>query len=453
MQKIKKERVIIGMDGGIDSAVTALLLKKQGHDCIGVNISFFDKITSDDESFISLFKAKLGPDGQLADKFVEDEEAIEEFKQYQRILWLKKYHEVFKPWASESEEKIRDICRLIGIPFYVTNASNLFEESVVTKLVESRIGGIWCNPSIERATLIFQILDSKLAALKAERIATGHYCKVSMTHGHYGLNASNDLDKNDCHLLSQLDQDILSKLILPLADLKSSEVDKIGTLVDSKTVGRAILKERQNARAKFYEVEELASFVPHYISSKFIKEGYVYGYYDDSELGQHDGHHIYHLGQTQYKLKDAKPKLADSKIVSIHMSRGLIYVVKSKELSFERIVAHHFVNFNVVDSSKPLECYAQVVSTREVYKGVLYLLNNENVYFDLDDKAQGIVFRGDSVVFYSKHAPGSKVIGHGKVFRSGSFVDGEFYHLPLKKKEKELLEENQTKAKKRELGF
>lgn len=453
MQKPKKDRVIIGMDGGIDSAVTALLLKKQGHECIGVNISFLERLTAEDEEFEKQFQAKLTPEGNLPDNLVEDDEAKENFERFTQISWVRKNQEIFAPWASSSEEQIRDICRLIGIPFYVTNASSAFEESVISKIVEARVGGVWINPSIERARLIYETLYSKCEVLKADRIATGHYCKILIDHNSYSFAAPNDLERNDCHLLSKVDLDILAKLILPLADLKSNEVDKIGQLVDSKTLSRAQVEQKKAERKRTYKSEGIRDLIPRFVSRNFIKEGSVFNYFDNSEIGAHEGQHHFYLGQSQYKLKDSKPRLPDSRVIAYYMSSGLVYVNKSKELFFERIVANHFVNFDVVDTSKPLECYCVLASNNKSFKGSLYILNNENIYFDLEDKVPGIVFRGDTVVFYLKNTPGAKAIGHARVYQSGQFFEGGFYQFPLKKSEKEELEESQSKAKKRELGF
>ncbi|MFG1591461.1 hypothetical protein [Halobacteriovorax sp. CON-3] len=452
-KEMKKERIIVGIDGGIDSAVTALLLKKQGHECIGVNISFFERITSEDESLVEQFKAKLTPEGQLPEELRGDEEQLEAYRHFEKITWLKKINNIFAPWASESEEKIRDICRLIGIPFYVTSASSAFEERVISKLLESRVAGVWANPTIDKATLVLETLYSKLAVLKATKIATGHYCKVIPVQNRFVLSAPNDPIKNDCHLLIQANDEIMSHLILPLADLKTSEVDKIGQLVDSKTISRAEHDKKASLRAQAYASEEIIELTDRYIAPGFIKENTIYLHDDDSVVGEHKGQHQYYLGQTQYKTFDNKPKVPDSKIVSINMSRGFIYVAKAKELTFERIVGNHFVNYEVVDTSKPVECYCRISSTGDAYKGSLYLLNNGNIYFDLDDKASGIHFRGDHFVFLTKNGPSAKVIGHAKIFQTGQFIEGEFYRLPLNKKQKEENEEAQSRPKKRELGF
>ncbi|POB14641.1 MULTISPECIES: hypothetical protein [Pseudomonadati] len=450
---MKKERIIVGMDGGIDSAVTALLLKKQGHECIGVNISFFEKITSEDEALLEQFKTKLTPEGQLLEELRGDEEQLEAFRQYEKISWNKKINRIFSPWASESEEKIRDICRLIGIPFYVTSASGAFEERVISKLLESRVAGIWCNPTIDKATLVLETLYSKLSVLKATKIATGHFSKVIPVQNRFVLSAPNDTVKNDCHLLTQVSNEVMSHLKLPLADLKTAEVDKIGQLVDSKTISRVELEKRAVLRSQAYSNEEIIELTDRYIARSFIKENTIYLHDDDSVVGEHKGQHQYYLGQTQYKTFDNKPKLPDSKIVSINMSRGFIYVAKAKELTFERIVGNHFVNYEVVDTSRPVECYCRISSTGKGYKGNLYILNNGNIYFDLDDKSEGILFRGDHFIFLTKNGPSAKVIGHAKIFQTGQFIDGEFYRLPLNKKQKEELEEAQSRPKKRELGF
>ncbi|EPZ51353.1 tRNA methyl transferase [Bacteriovorax sp. BAL6_X] len=451
--EMKKERIIVGMDGGIDSAVTALLLKKQGHECIGVNISFFERITSDDELLAEQFKAKLTPEGKLPEELSGDEEQLEAFRHYEKIIWLQKINNIFAPWASESEEKIRDICRLIGIPFYVTSASSAFEQRVISKLLEGRIGGVWVNPSIDKATLVLETLHSKLAALKATRIATGHYCRVVPVQNRFVLSAPNDPEKNDCHLLTQASDEIMSYLTLPLADLKTSEVDKIGQLVDSKTISRVQHDKKAQLRAHAYTSEEIIELTDRYIARGFIKENTIYLHDDDSVIGEHKGQHQYYLGQTQYKTFDNKPKVPDSKIVTINMSRGFIYVAKAKELTFERIVGNHFVNYEVVDTSKPVECYCRISSSGDAYKGNLYLLNNGNIYFDLHDKASGILFRGDHFIFLTKNGPSAKVIGHARIIQTGQFIEGEFYRLPLNKKQKEQNEEAQSRPKKRELGF
>ncbi|WP_419171973.1 hypothetical protein [Halobacteriovorax sp.] len=453
MQKSKRERVIIGMDGGIDSAVTALLLKKQGYDCIGVNISFFERVTQEDEDFVTNFKTKLTPEGRIPDELADDEEMKEGLRRFEKIKWVRRINHIFKDWFCAPQEQIKDICRLIGIPFYVTNASSEFEDRVISLMLKSRFAGIWQNPSLDRATLIFDILNSKLEALKATKIATGHYCKVIANHGQFGLVRPNDPNENDCHLLSNLSQESLSRLLLPIADLNTSEVDRIGALVSANSFTRAKLKAKKKARAQTYQSDELCDLYPRYVAPKFIRESNIYDHSNDNVVGAHDAHFRYHLGQTHYKTKEGIPRVPDSQIVVISMSRGHIFIAKNKELEFERIVCHHFENFNVVDTAKPLECYGSLLSNGDTFKGTLYLLNNGNIFFDLEDKKNGIVFRGDTIMFFLKDAPSAKAIGHAKVYQSGHFVDGQFYMLPLSKREKEELEETQALPKKREIGF
>lgn len=453
MQKTKKDRVIIGMDGGIDSAVTALLLKKQGHDCVGVNISFFEKITDEDEEFVSQFKSKLTPEGRLPNELADDEEIKDDFRRFDKIKWVKKINHIFKDWSCPDQEKIKEICRVIGIPFYVTKASSEFEDRVISHMLKSRFAGIWQNPSLDKSTLIFEILNSKLEGLKAQKIATGHYCKVISNHGLYALVRPNDPKVNDCPLLTELSQDILSKLILPIADLNTSEVDRIGELVSGSAISRTKLLEKKKARRLTYKSDEICELYPRYVAPKFIRESNIYDHANENVIGSHDAHFRYYLGQSQYKTKEGNPKIPDSQVVAISMSRGHVFVARNKELQFERIVCHHFENFNVVDTSKPIECVATILSTEQVFKGTLYLLNNGNIFFDLEEKKSGVVFRGDTIMFFLKDGPSSKSIGHAKVYHSGHFMDGKFYTLPLSKKEKEELEELQALPKKREIGF
>ena len=234
--------VVVGMSGGVDSAVSALLLKEQGYNVIGL---FMDNWEEKDDT------------GACT--------AVEDF------------------------EDVRRVCDAIGIPYYSVNFSKQYWDRVFKYFLEEYERGRTPNPDVlcNREIKFGPFLDYAMM-LGADYIATGHYCKIAQKDGLFYLKKAKDKSKDQSYFLNQLSQEQLSKVIFPLADIEKTQVREMAlkhNLVNAKkkdSTGVCFIGERNFKNF-------LKNFVPASPGEIVDLSGKV--------VGKHDGVLYYTLGQ------------------------------------------------------------------------------------------------------------------------------------------------------------
>jgi len=178
------KRVVVGLSGGVDSSVAALLLQQQGYEVIGMFMrNWHDQsVTLSDEC----------------------------------------------PWIDDSNDALL-IAQQLGIPFQVIDLSEEYKERIVNYMFkEYQVGrtpnpDILCNREIKFDVFLKAALD-----LGADYVATGHYCQSRENHdGSFSLLAGADPGKDQSYFLCQLSQAQLEKALFPIGHLQKSEVRKI----------------------------------------------------------------------------------------------------------------------------------------------------------------------------------------------------------------------------------
>ena len=156
--KIRREKVLVGMTGRMDSTVTAYLLKMQGYEVIGMAINLFNVNNN-------VFNGKRyvsGPEGNLIDK--ED---------------TNPYIEKIIPHCHiQNLDLVKKICDSMEIGFYGGNAYEEYREGVLGNVFSSRIAGDHFFPCGKCSEIVIRFLAEKAAILDINKIATGHYTKV-----------------------------------------------------------------------------------------------------------------------------------------------------------------------------------------------------------------------------------------------------------------------------------
>ncbi len=174
------ERVVVGMSGGVDSAVAAYLLKKKGYDVAGV---------------------------------------------------------MLRTWTSDSGEMsrcceiddARHIADVLDIPFYVKNCEDLFDKTICRPFMDAYINGITPNPCIICNRYVkWEKMIEMADILEADLVATGHYANVVATDsGRYTLRRADHAQKDQTYMLYALTQEMLLRTLMPLGTLSKDEVRRI----------------------------------------------------------------------------------------------------------------------------------------------------------------------------------------------------------------------------------
>lgn len=248
----RKEKIIIGLSGGIDSFVMAYLLKIQKYDLIAVTIAnTWDDLKSDQAKVLSCH--------------------------------------ITEPKI----EKIKDFCLRLGIPLHILKPTSEFKEEVIDRWVSDKIQGRFSKPCLNCHELRMKILFQKMEELGAKSLATGHYAKIFHHEAHdtVYVHTSNDEEHDQSAYLSRLPHKILNSLLLPLSDLGKKEVLKL-----AENFGL----QEEDKPVKFNEClapsEEIFTILEAKIPPKLRKEGEIMSLDGIDSLGPHAGVHRYSRG-------------------------------------------------------------------------------------------------------------------------------------------------------------
>jgi len=255
----QKEKIVIGLSGGIDSYVTAYLLKIQKYELIGVTVAnSWEDYAADGSKIFSCHN---------------DQHKLEE---------------------------IREFCTKIGIPLHIVKASNEFKESVIEPWLADKALGRFPKPCWNCHDLRMKLLHEKMQEVGAQHMATGHFAKLfhHESHGTVFVHTSNDELHDQSALLSRVSHDVLNRLFLPLSDLSKKEVLKLaenfGLVDDNKKISiHHCLKWN----------EDLAALVEKKMPKKFIKEGEITTPDSIQAFGRHEGIQS-HLPGEEYEYRD-----------------------------------------------------------------------------------------------------------------------------------------------------
>jgi len=356
------KKVVVGLSGGVDSSISALLLKEKGYDVFGVFMKIFDEKNKD---LTGVKSACYGP-----------EEA--------------------------DMEDVERVCKLLDIPLYVVDLKKEYGEIVLKYFVEEYLKGKTPNPCVIcNRFLKFDILLKKVFSLGIEfdYFATGHYARVEYDtkRKRYILKKGIDEEKDQSYFLFLLTQNQLEKIIFPLGDYTKKKV-------------REIAKKNN---LPLYNKEESQDFIcgdRFFLFKDVKKEGLIVDK-NGNILGKHRGIFYYTVGQRKgLGIAKGKPLY----VIEIDGKENKIVVGEEKDLYKKGLIAEkvNFISIEKLKEKKEVE--AKIRYKHIPAKCIIKPLEEDKVEVIFEDEIRAPT-PGQAVVFYQK----DEVFGGG--FISSTF--------------------------------
>ena len=348
-----KQRVVVGLSGGVDSAVTAYLLKQQGHEVVGI---FMKNWEDDDDSEYCSTRQDL--------------------------------------------VDVASVCDVIGIDLEVGNFSAEYKDRVFADFQREYEAGRTPNPDVLcNSEIKFRCFLAHAMQMGAERIATGHYAQVrewtNDGRTEYQLLKAEDGTKDQSYFLYRLDKAQLAKTLFPLGAMYKREVRKI-----AERAGLHVATKKDSTGICFIGERPFREFLMRYLPTQ---PGEIRALDDARVLGEHQGLMYHTIGQRQGLgiggLKDASDD--PWYVLRKDLTRNVLIVGQGNEhpwLFSRALLASDIYWVNPVDLSSPRRLTAKVRYRQNDQHCTLE--RTETGYRAVFDEPQRAVTPGQSVVFY-----------------------------------------------------
>ena len=354
------KKVLIAMSGGVDSSVTALLLKEKGYECMGATMNLFQNETIG----MPLEKSCCS----LSD--IQDAE---------------------------------NICKKIGIDFRVFNFQEKFKEQVIERFAKDYEQGRTPNPCIDcNRYMKFGQLFKRAEDLGYGYIATGHYARVEQDpeSGRYLLRKAKDRRKDQSYVLYGLTQDMLARSIFPLGTLTKEEVRKI-----ARENGMANADKAESQDICFVKDQGYAEFIEFYRGRTYPPGDFLD--MNGNVIGRHKGVIRYTIGQRKgLGVSFGEPVFVFDK----DPAANTVTLARDSELYRKELIADD-INLIKADTIKgKIRLMAKTRYNQEAQPALVSLEDN-NMMKVIFDTPQRAIAKGQAVVLYD----GDDVFGGGTI--------------------------------------
>lgn len=394
------KKVVVGLSGGVDSSVSAYLLKEQGYEVIGL----FMKNWHDDSVIIS------------------DE----------------------CPWVEDSNDALI-VAEKLGIPFQTVDLSAEYKERIVDYMFSEYEKGRTPNPDVLcNREIKFDVFLKIALQLGADYVATGHYCRKGTNENEdgtetYQLLAGKDSNKDQSYFLCQLSQEQLSKTLFPIGELMKPEVRQIAAENDLITadkkdsqglcfIGKVRLPEflQQKLKPKKGLIVEVPSdanqfqeTIPDFSNKReelaFQAEKKVYEKTDGVVVGEHQGAHYFTIGQR--KGLDVGGTKEPLFVIETDVDENVIYTGQGKshpglfrQTLFVKEDELHWVRPDLaLRTDEEMKVKARIRYRQPLQNATLYKTEG-GVYVDFEEK-QSAITEGQFVAWYLE----DELIGSGVI--------------------------------------
>lgn len=358
------KKALIAMSGGVDSSVSAALMKQDGWDCVGMTMKLYDK------------KAPAEGSNTCG--------------------------------SSQESEDARKVADQLGMPYHVVDFSDEFHREVIERFIRTYEEGGTPNPCIEcNRYMKHERLFRKAEELSCDAIVTGHYARIAQdpVTGRYLLKKARNLAKDQSYVLYFMSQEQLRHTVFPLGEFASKEevrkeAERFGFTNAHKHDSQDICFV-EGDYADFIEAESGKTFAP----GDFVDE-------DGRVLGQHKGIIRYTIGQRKgLGLSLKQPMYVCAK----DMDANRVILTTGDALYSEALIADHFnwIPFPGDRPERPVRCMAKTRYKAKEAPATAEVLPDGSVKISFDTPERAIAI-GQAVVLYD----GDIVLGGGTIVKA-----------------------------------
>ncbi len=354
------QKILAAMSGGVDSSVTALLLKERGFECTGATMS--------------LFRNKdigLPEDMQFC--------------------------------QADDIRDAENVCKKLGIDHLVLNMQDEFRENVIERFVNSYENGatpnpcIYCNRSLKFGELLKQAID-----LGFSQIATGHYARTEYDSntGRYLLKKAKDPKKDQSYVLYGLTQEVLSRVCFPLGDLTKEEVRRIAS-----ENGFENAQKSESQDICFIKDMGYPDFIEHYTGKKYEHGDFLD--LDGKVIGRHKGIIRYTVGQRKGLGIAAKEPLY---VYDKDIENNTVILAGEKDLYSEKVTVRDY-NLIMTDHLEGnLRITAKTRYNQEAQPAIISRTDDDMLELIFDEPQRAITKGQAAVIYYGDYVFGGGTI-------------------------------------------
>lgn len=360
----KREKVLVAMSGGVDSSVTAALLKKKGYDLIGIYLNFW------------------------SDPTIFEQEDLVKFPQN-------------KCCSIESLNHARKIAHDLDFPFYVLNVKDRFKKEVVDYFIDTYRMCKTPNPCVEcNRNIKFGFLFERMKQLGADYIATGHFAQVKKKNGKFSLYMGKDKIKDQSYFLYTLTQDKLKHVMFPVGGKTKVQVKKLARKFGLKQIA----EKKESQGVCFFPDKKHEDFLKRYFDKSVLKEGPIVTTKGD-KIGVHKGLQFFTVGQRKGIEIGGEEK--PWYVVKLDYDNNTLIVGKNNEV-FQReflVKNFSFTEDELPDGEHNINARIRYRFPPMKAKLIKKRLEGSIIF----EKPQRAITPGQSVVFYKR----TRVLGGG----------------------------------------
>lgn len=355
---MSKKRVVVGMSGGVDSAVAAALLKEQGFDVIGLYMSNWKE---------------TDPNGCCTGE---------------------------QDWTD-----VQYICGKLGIPYYSVDFSEQYMQNVFKLFVDEYGKGRTPNPDVLcNKEVKFGPFADFARELGADFIATGHYCRIRHDGDRHYLLKAADENKDQTYFLNQVSEQQLRDVLFPLGDMTKPQVREA-----ARRFGIPVAEKKDSTGICFIGERNFRQFLSQYIP---MKDGDIVTQ-DGKVVGKHKGVYYYTIGQRRGLGIGGSADGSGERwfVLDKDVEKNLLIVSQGEDdVLFKNALVTEGFNFITVPTGNDFECEVRIKHRQPLQKAQATVLDNGDVRIVFDKKQRAIATGQYAVIYVGDVCMGGGVI-------------------------------------------